>query len=202
MSPMKSRTLATLAVAGVLALAGCATTGGGPTIEGSHAKGEAAVGAGFGAVLGAVIGHQSGNTAAGAAIGAAVGGAVGYLHGHAEDIAAANKIAAEARRAGDTAQVETATAEDPSTHRPIQTFKGFHLRLPAGNVERQDPQTMVMLRQCGALATKVNTDAVVSGPPQERNAVTSALALPPQRVQYVPVNDDHNIQVNVVATSA
>ncbi len=201
MSSTKSKAVCVGVLAGLMVLGGCASTGEGPTIQGSHAEGEGVLGAGLGAVVGAVIGHQSGHTAQGAEIGALLGGTVGYLHGRAEDIAQANKLATEARQQGDTVHVETATVQDPHTHKPVQVFKGFHVTLPAHKVARQDPRTLVMLRQCGALAVKVHTDVAASGPPDLHTAVVHALALPADQIQYAPVAHDPDIRVNVVASS-
>ncbi len=202
MSSTRSQSIKAITIAGLMALGGCATSAGGPTIQGSHAEGEAATGAGIGALLGAVIGHQSGKTNEGAVIGGLLGGAVGYLHGRAEDLEQAKKLAAQARQDGYTAQVETATVQDPQTHAPVQVFKGFHLALPANNVAQGDPQSLVMLRQCGALAVKADTSVTASGPTGLQPAVLKALALPGNRVQYQPADDDQNVHINVVAKQA
>lgn len=186
--------------AGLMFLSGCATNGG-PEIQGSHAQGEAVAGAGIGALLGAVVGHQMGNTKAGALVGGLVGGTVGYLHGREEDLAQAQKLAAQAREDGYAAQVQSATVSDPQTHAPVQVFRGFQLALPAQDVANGDPQSLMMLRQCGALALKENTTVNATGPTDVQPAVISALALPGKRVQYEPAPGAPNVKLDVVATS-
>ena len=195
---MKTKIPTIMTVAVFLFLNGCAA-GGGPEIQGSHAKGEAAVGTGLGALIGGVIGHHEGNTAVGALIGGMVGGTVGYLHGREEDLAKAQMLAAQARKDGYSAQVQSATVSDPRTHAQVQVFRGFKLALPAKDIAKKDEHRLVMLRQCGALALKEHTDVNASGPTPVQSVVTSALALPAQQVQYQPVNGAANVHIAVLA---
>lgn len=195
---MKLKITTLLTTLAFLALSGCAA-GGGPEIQGSHAKGEAAVGAGLGALIGGVIGHHEGNTAAGVVIGGLVGGTVGYLHGREEDLARARMLAAQARKDGYSAQVQAATVSDPQTHAQVQVFRGFKLAVPVKDISRNNQQSLVMLRQCGALALKEHTDVNATGPARVQPVVTSALELPAQRVRYQSASGTPDVHVAVLA---
>lgn len=191
-----TRQLAVLPITALL-LSGCATNGGfDPTINGSHAQGQAAVGAGLGAVLGAVIGNQTGDSRTGAVIGAAIGGAAGYMNGRAQDIQLAMETAARARQAGFVADVYAMDVPNAPAGQPKRQFKGYHVSIPVANIARKKPVAMQTIQDTGMLAERTNTVIAVSGPQKMRQPVIAALGLTPAQVQFVP-SKGKNVEISL-----
>ncbi len=71
--------LATLALASLMMITGCATE------ENKDAMAGTGIGAAAGAAVGAILGHQTGHRGEGAAIGAMIGGGIGGVVGHRMD---------------------------------------------------------------------------------------------------------------------
>lgn len=187
-----------MGVSAMMLISGCASTGvSSPSINGSNAQGQAAVGAGLGAVLGAVVGNQFGSSKAGALIGAAVGGTAGYMRGRSVDIAQAQAAAARAQAAGYKAQVYVANVTDSTTGAQNRVFDGYTIGLPAKTVERGKPSAIRTIKDAGELAQRSDTTVAVSGPARLRNRVLLSLNLPQDRVQYMPV-EGANVEVSVL----
>lgn len=191
-----------MGVSAMMLISGCASTGGSsPTINGSNAQGQAAVGAGLGAMLGAVVGNQFGNSKAGALIGAAVGGTAGYMRGRSVDIAQAQAAAARAQAAGYKPELIVANVTDSSTGARTSEFRGYRVGLPAKSLERGKPSAIRTIQDAAALAERTDTTVAVSGPARLRNRILLSLNLPQTKVQYVPT-EGANVEVVVLPARA
>lgn len=150
--------LVVAAIAGSLAIGGCATPGGGKTSE-------AEAGAVAGGLIGGVgtflicrlAGRSPSHCAAIAAAGAAVGATIGWQKGKEKDLMEVKAMNDSLNRLGVPSNVEVAAAsgkDDKGSATTVQAFKGITVPLApvAGAIKSDNPDVRKAMQDLGVLS--------------------------------------------------